>query len=81
MSNVYAYSVSENNVVSIWNNLEKSGSPVIIQPSNPDGSDWEYEAAIYWAETKVSNLIGNKTTYPTPLLSTTVNLSEELLES
>lgn len=81
MAKQYSYSVSENNVVSIWNNAEQNGKPVILQPTHPDGTSWTYEAATAWATAKVALLTGNPNVHPTPIISSTITIDEEILES
>jgi hypothetical protein len=46
-----SYEVSEDLVVSIWGNTEKSGDPMITQPDNPISGEWSsVEECEEWAQ-------------------------------
>lgn len=46
----YRYSVDGSNSVRIWDSNVSEEIPIVLQPSNADGTDWTREEAEAWAE-------------------------------
>ena len=49
---ILSYEISEDLVLSIWSNADKTGDPMLLQPSHPEKDYWEsLEECTAWAET------------------------------
>ena len=51
-----SYEVSEDLVVSIWGDAEKSGDPMIVQPDSPSSGEWaSAEECEEWAQAFIAD--------------------------